>query len=319
MQNLNNIEIRKNNLDPQKPLLQKNNLRYNRLVDVMVKYLLFVFAAVSVFTTIAIVFSLLSESIPFFSEVSFKEFFTGTKWSPLLIPKHFGILPLVCGTLLITIGSSIISIPIGLASAIFLSEYANPKTRKFLKPFLEILAGIPTIVYGYFALVTITPLLQRLIPQTGIFNAASASVAVGIMTIPMVASLSEDAMKAVPSALRHGAYAIGSTKFEVVTKIVIPSALSSILASFILAISRAIGETMIVALAAGSTPKLTLNPLESIQTITGYIVQISMGDTPRGSVESRTIFAAGMVLFTMTLVMNLVSMLIVKKYRRVYD
>ncbi len=303
----------------QKADISRRNLNYNKLVDNVIKRILLLFAAISVITTIAIVFSLLGETVSFFKEVSIVEFFTDTRWTPLLEPKHFGILPLICGTLLITAGASLISIPIGLASAVFLSEYAGNRTRKILKPVLEILAGIPTIVYGYFALVTITPILQRLIPQTNIFNAASASIAVGIMTIPMVASLSEDAMKAVPNALRHGAFAIGSTKFEVVTKIVIPSALSSILASFILAISRAIGETMIVALAAGSTPKLTLNPLESIQTITGYIVQVSMGDTPRGSIESRTIFAAGMVLFMMTLLMNIISMLIVKKFRRVYD
>lgn len=280
--------------------------------------ILLTFGVISIFTTIGIILSLFEETALFFKEVSIVEFLTGTKWTPLFAPAHFGVLPLVAGTLLIVIFSSIISIPVGLGSAIYLSEYAPKRVRKILKPILEVLAGIPSIVYGYFAVTTITPFIRSILPQTSVFNALSAGIAVGIMTIPMVSSLSEDAMRAVPDSLRQGAYGLGSTKFEVATKIVIPAAFSSIMASFILAISRAIGETMIVAMAAGSTPKLTLNPLESIQTMTGYIVQISMGDVPAGSLAYRTLFAVGTLLFLITFVLNIISRAIVRKYRRAY-
>jgi len=216
-------------------------------------------------------------------------------------------------------GAALVALPVGLASAIYLSEYAPDRVRRVLKPALEVLAGIPTVVYGYFALTFITPLLKQIWPQTDVFNAASASIVVGIMIIPMVSSLSEDAMSAVPRSLREGAYALGATRFEVATRTVVPAALSGILASFILALSRAIGETMIVTIAAGATPKLTLNPLESVQTMTAYIAQVSLGETPFGTLEYKTIFAVGLALFAITLLMNLVSLAILRRFREVYE
>jgi phosphate transport system permease protein len=284
----------------------------------IVRIVLIVLGFISIFTTLGIIFSLLEETIAFFREVSVLEFLFGTKWTPLLTPRHFGVLPLVAGTLLIVLTSSVISIPIGLGSAIYLSEYAPKRARKMLKPMLEILAGIPSIVYGYFALTAITPLIRTIFPHAGVYNALSAGIAVGIMTIPMVSSLSEDAMMAVPDSLRQGAYGLGATRFEVATQIVVPAAFSSIMASFILAISRAIGETMIVAMAAGSTPKMTLNPLESIHTMTGYIVQISMGDVPFGTLEHKTLYAVAALLFAITFTLNIISRRIVRKYGRAY-
>ncbi|MFZ5645723.1 MAG: phosphate ABC transporter permease subunit PstC [Bacillota bacterium] len=275
-------------------------------------------ALISIFTTVAIVITLVVETSSFFKDVGIKEFLFGTQWTPLLEPQHFGVLPLVTGTLLITAISGIVALPVGLASAIYLSEYAPEGVRKTIKPILEVLAGIPTVVYGYFALTFITPILRSILPQTEFFNAASASIVLGIMLLPMVSSLSEDAMMAVPQSLREAGFALGSTRFEVATQIVIPAAFSGIIASFILALSRAVGETMIVALAAGASPKITLNPLESIQTMTGYIVQVSLGDTPYGTVEYKTIFAVGMGLFIITLIMNTISQLIVKRYRVIY-
>jgi phosphate transport system permease protein len=284
----------------------------------LIEKLLFACAIISVFTTLAILAVLLYEAVHFFSEVSILEFFTGTKWTPLFKPQHFGILPLVWGTIQVTLIALAVAVPVGLGSAIFLSEYAPEKLRRIVKPLLEILAGIPTVVYGYFALTFITPILQNLFPQMIVFNALSAGLVMGIMIVPMVASLSEDAMLAVPQSFRHGAYALGAKKHEVTLKIVVPSALSGIIASFILAISRAIGETMIVSIAAGSTPKLTLNPLESIQTMTGYITQISLGEAPYGSLEYNTIFSVGLTLFLMTLVVNLVGRWVAKRYWRRY-
>lgn len=282
-----------------------------------IRYVLFAFALISILTTLMVVYTLLSQTIVFFHEVSIVEFFTSTQWAPTLKPRSFGVLPLLVGTLMIAIGASFISIPFGLGSAVYLSEYAPARLRSILKPILEILAGIPSIVYGFFALTFITPILKGIIPSTQIFNAASASIAVGIMTIPMVASLSEDAMMAVPDAMRKGAYALGSTKLDVVTKIVLPAAASGIGSSFLLAISRAIGETMIVAIAAGQSPKLTFNPLESIQTMTGFMVNISLGDIQHGTIEYDTVFAIGALLFLMTLLMNLIAGVIVKKVREV--
>jgi len=279
---------------------------------------LFISAIISIFTTIAILTVLLLEAIGFFSEISIWEFFTGTVWTPLFEPPRYGILPLVWGTILVTLIALIVAIPFGLGSAIYLSEYAPEKLRKTVKPILEILAGIPTVVYGYFALTIITPLLQNIFPDMIIFNALSAGLVMGIMIIPMVSSLSEDAMIAVPQSFRRGAYALGARKFEVILKVVIPSALSGIIASFILAISRAIGETMIVSIAAGSTPNLTLNPLESIQTMTGYITQISLGDASYGSLEYTTIFSVGLTLFLMVLVVNLIGHYISKRYWKRY-
>ena len=284
-----------------------------------IKGLLFVSAFISVLTTFGIILTLLTETIGFFREVSLVEFLTNTKWTPLFVPKNFGILPLVTGTLMVTVLSALVALPVGLASAIYLSEYAPNRVRKIVKPLLEILAGIPTVVYGYFALTFVTPVIRSILPETSVFNALSASLVLGIMLIPMVSSLSEDAMMAVPTSLRAGAYALGSTKFEVATRVVVPAALSGIIASFILALSRAVGETMIVTLAAGATPNLTLNPLESIQTMTAYIVQVSMGDTPHGSIEYRTLFAVGMTLFLITFAMNLLGQWVLRRYREVYD
>lgn len=280
--------------------------------------LLFLCALVSVLTTAGIIFTLLFETINFFQQVSLIEFLTGTQWAPLFRPQHFGILPLVTGTLLITFIASLVAVPIGLASAIFLSEYAPEKVRRVIKPILEILAGIPTIVYGFFALTLVTPFIRLFLPETDFFNALSAGIVVGIMIIPMVASLSEDAMTAVPRALREGALALGATKLETSLKVVVPAALSGIVASVVLSLSRAIGETMIVTLAAGATPKMAFNPLESIQTMTAYIVQISSGDAPFGSIEYMSLYAVGATLFVMTLVMNMLAQYISRRYREEY-
>ncbi len=277
------------------------------------------FSMVSIFTTLGIVAVLLIEALGFFAEVSPIEFLTGTKWTPLFQPQNFGVLPLLSGSLLIAFGAAAVALPLGLLSAIYLSEYAHPRARGIIKPALEILAGIPTVVYGYFALTFVTPMLRLVWPGTEIFNALSASIVMGIMIIPMVSSLSEDALSAVPRALREGAYALGATKFEVAVRTVVPAALSGIIASFILAISRAIGETMIVAIAAGATPKLTLNPLESVQTMTAYIAQVSLGEVPHGTLEYKTIFAVGLTLFLITLLMNLASNVVLRKYREVYE
>lgn len=292
--------------------------KLQRVREIAVERAFFLCALLSIFTTLGIVLVLIFETFSFFEEVSILEFLTGTKWAPTFRPQHFGVLPLINGTLMVAAGAAIIALPLGIASAIYLSEYASAKVRQVVKPALEILAGIPTVVYGYFAISFIAPLLREFVPSANIFNAASASIVVGVMILPMVSSLSEDAMRSVPRALREGAYALGSTKFEVSTKIVVPAALSGVLASFILAISRAIGETMAVTLAAGATPKITLNFFESIQTMTAYIVQVSLGDTPYGSIEYKTIFAVGMVLFAMTLLMNIASMWIKSRYREVY-
>lgn len=284
----------------------------------IVKLILLLFSLVTILTTVGIVFTLLLESFHFFEQVSPLEFLLGTKWTPVLKPAHFGVLPLVSGTLLIAFLACLLAIPVGLGSAIFMSEYAPKRLRAVLKPILEVLAGVPSIVYGYFALTAITPLLKTFLPDLEVFNALSASIALGIMIIPMVASLSEDAMNAVPDAMRKGALALGSTTFEVSTKVVVPGALSGIIASFVLAISRAIGETMIVAIAAGATPKITINPLTSVQTMTGYMVSISMGDIPHGSTAYYTVFAVGMVLFALTFLLNIFARHIVKRYRREY-
>lgn len=279
---------------------------------------LFVAGAVSILTTLGIVAVLVWESAGFFRRVPIGEFLTGTRWTPLFEPQHFGILPLVVGSVLVAVIAAVIAIPLGLGAAIYLSEYASTRVRRALKPILEVLAGIPTVVYGYFALTFVTPLLQRIVPGLEVFNALSAGIVVGIMVLPLIASLSEDAMTAVPRSLRQGAYALGATRFEVSARVVTPAALSGIVASFILAMSRAIGETMAVVLAAGMTPVLTLDPRESIQTLTAYIVQVSLGDTPFGSIAYQSIFAVGLVLFAITLVMNIFGRWFLKRYREVY-
>ena len=282
-----------------------------------VRGLLLLCAFVSVLTTVGIVVILARESAAFFMNVPLHEFLLGTKWTPLLEPRSFGVLPLLAGTLLIVVGSGLFAIPVGLASAIYLSEYATPRFRGIVKPVLEILAGIPTVVYGYFALTTVTPLLRLLLPATEVFNAASGAIVVGIMILPMVASLCEDSLSAVPVSLRQAGFALGATRAEVATQVVVPAAMSGIMASFVLALSRAIGETMAVTLAAGATAKLTLNPLESIQTMTAYIVQVSLGDTPAGTIEYRTIFAVGALLFVMTLGMNVLAHRIMSRLHRI--
>ncbi|MBI2850910.1 MAG: phosphate ABC transporter permease subunit PstC [Chloroflexi bacterium] len=292
--------------------------QWSRLREAVINRLLFACALVSIFTTIGIVVMLVAQTVGFFSKVSPLEFFTGTKWTPLFQPQHFGVLPLVGGTLLTAGIAILIALPIGLASAVYLSEYARDKVRRVVKPSLEILAGIPTVVYGYFALTFVTPVLRNVFPNMIVFNALSAGLVMGVMIIPMVSSLSEDAMVAVPRSLRDAAYGLGATRLEVATRVVMPAAVSGIVAACILALSRAVGETMIVAIAAGSTPKLTLNPLESIQTMTAYIVQISLGETPHGTVEYYTIFAVGLLLFIMTLLMNLFSQWFVRRYREKY-
>ncbi len=285
----------------------------------LIQLCLFLCGILSIFTTLGIVGVLIGETIEFFQVVPLIEFLTNTEWTPLFTIKHFGILPLLNGTLLVACGAMLIALPVGLLSAIYLSEYAPDRVRRTLKPILEILAGIPTVVYGYFALLFITPVLQSIIPITEVFNAASASIAIGIMIIPLVSSLSEDAMTAVPRSLREAGYAMGATKFEVATQIVVPAALSGIIAASILAVSRAIGETMIVAIAAGQQPVVTLNPFQSIETMTAYIVQVSLGDTPQTSFEFKTIFAVGMTLFVITFILNLISNWVMRRFREEYQ
>ncbi len=251
-------------------------------------------------------------------QVTVREFLFGTDWSPIIRPRSYGVIPLLWGTMIIVVGSALIALPIGTATAIYLSEYADRRVRNVIKPTLEVLAGIPTIVYGFFALSFITPIIQRFFPETGTFNAAAGAIVVGIMIIPMVSSLSEDAMSAVPDDLRNAAYGLGATKFEVSTDVVVPASLSGVLASYILAISRAIGETMAVTLAVGMQPNITFNPLEPIQTMTAYMVQVGISDVSVGSIGYQSLFAVGLVLFVMTLVMNLLSLWVKSRYREAY-
>ena len=289
--------------------------RHTRVGERLIGALLFGSGALSIVATVGIVVVLLTESLGFFAEVSPVEFLAGTRWSPDLVPRSFGILPLVNGTLLVAAGAALIALPVGLATAIYLSEFASIRTKRTVKPALEILAGIPTVVYGYFAVTLVTPVLRTLFPGVGVFNAASAAIVVGIMILPMVSSLSEDALSAVPGSLREAAYGVGATRFEVATRIVVPAGLPGIAASFILAISRAIAETIVVTLAAGATPGMTLDLLQSIQTMTAYIVQVSLGDAPSGSIEYRTLFAVGLLLFLITLALNLLSQRMTTRFR----
>jgi|TARA_B110000467_G_scaffold13756_1_gene11713 phosphate transport system permease protein len=285
----------------------------------VIKTTLFFCALISVLTTFSIVFILAQEAGGFFQDVSVFDFIFGTHWTPLLEPRSFGVLPLVCGTILIVVGAASLALPIGLATSIYLSEYASIRIRSLLKPLLEVLAGIPTIVYGYFALTFITPLFRTFFPKIQIFNAFSASIVVGIMILPMIASLCDNTFRAVPDSLRQGAYAVGATQYEVTTGVVIPSALSGVMSAFVLALSRAIGETMAVTLAAGATPKMTMDPFVSIQTMTAYIVQVSLGDTPAGTIAYQTIFAVSALLFIITLCMNIVSHRLLHRFREVYE
>jgi phosphate transport system permease protein len=286
-----------------------------RELEILIQGFCFLCAAISILVTAGIVAILAKEAFAFFSKVSPVAFFTGTEWYPNFNPPKFGVLPLISGTLLITIGSAFVALPLGLLAAIYLSEYASPKTRNVLKPVLELLAGIPTVVYGFFALTTVTPFLKSIYPKFETFNGTAGAIVVGIMTMPLVASLCEDAISSVPKQLREGAYGLGATKQEVTMKIIVPAAFSGIMAAFILAISRAVGETMAVALAAGQNPKLTLNPTVSIETMTAYIVQTSKGDIRFGSTEYQTIYAVGITLFFVTYLLNIIARKLVKRFK----
>jgi phosphate transport system permease protein len=290
----------------------------SRTVEWVIERTLLLCAILSVFTTVGIIGVLAIETLGFLREVSIVEFLTGTEWTPLFANKHFGVLPLVMGTVLVSSIAMIVALPMGLMSAIYLSEYAPSSLRRVVKPVLEILAGVPTVVYGYFALMFVTPLLQRFIPGLAGFNALSPGIVMGIMILPLVSSLSEDAMRAVPRGLREGAYALGATRMQTSLSVVVPAAFSGITAASILAVSRAIGETMIVAIAAGQQPRLTANPMVPIETMTAYIVQVSLGDTPQGTLEYRTIFAVGMLLFLMTFTLNLASTWLRERFREEY-
>lgn len=303
----------------QQLIANSRNHKTKKIVEKAMPALLFSAALISILTTFGIVFTLIFETFEFFKRVSITDFLFGTQWLPFSGKEPlFGILPLIAGTLKVTFIAVLVAVPFGIGSAIFLSEYASEKTRRTIKPILEVLAGVPTIVYGFFALTFVTPILQELIPGLKIFNALSPGIVVGVMILPMITSLSEDAMSSVPNSMREGALALGATKFEVAIKVVLPAALSGIIASVVLAISRAIGETMIVSLAGGSTPKFDLNVTDSIQTMTAYIVQVSTGDAGYGTTIYYSIYSVGFTLFIFTLVMNLLAHYISKRFREVY-
>jgi phosphate transport system permease protein len=289
-----------------------------RKVEFLIEWGLLGCALLSIGTTIGIIVVLTIETVAFLGEVPVADFLFGTEWTPLFATPRFGVLPLVAGTLLVSVIAMLVALPMGLLSAVYLSEYADERLRRTVKPILEILAGIPTVVYGYFALLFVTPLLQRLIPGMSGANALSPGIVMGLMILPLVSSLSEDAMRGVPRGLREGSYALGATKMQTSLRVVVPAAFSGITAAFILAVSRAIGETMIVAIAAGQQPRLTLDPTVPIETMTAYIVQVSQGDTPQGTLEYRTIFAVGMLLFIGTFGLNLVSAWLRERYREEY-
>lgn len=314
-----------------KPATEADNARLfvrrwtlTRVKEQLIRTVLLLCAMLSILTTVGIIGVLVTETFEFFREVSIGEFLTDPRWSPQYQDKHYGILPLVCGTFVVAGIASLIGIPVGLGSAVYLSEYASPRTRDLIKPTLEVLAGVPTVVFGFFALVFITPYLLRPLFQglfgidVDIFNAASAGVTVGIMIIPTISSLSEDVLRSVPRGLREAAYALGSTKFDVSVRVVVPAALSGVLASFLLAFSRAVGETMAVTIAAGQTPRLTLNPFRSIESMTAYIVNISQGDTPAGTIEYKSLYAVAMTLFLITLATNILAQFILRRFREVY-
>jgi phosphate transport system permease protein len=289
-----------------------------RTLEWIIERVLFLCAALSVLTTAGIIMVLAFETYEFLLEVPVVEFLTGTEWTPLFANRHFGVLPLVAGTMLVSTIAMAVSLPMGLLAAVYLSEYAPNGFRRAVKPILEILAGVPTVVYGYFALTFVTPLLQTFLPGLAGFNALSPGLVMGLMILPLVSSLSEDAMRAVPRGLREGSYALGATRMQTALKVVVPAAFSGITAAFILAASRAIGETMIVAIAAGQQPRLTGSPFVPIETMTAYIVQVSLGDTPQGTIEYRTIFAVGMLLFLMTFALNLLSTWLRRRFREAY-
>lgn len=320
-------------VDTAEGLSLRKQFSVQRLKEQLIRGLLLMCALLSIATTLGIMGVLFSEAVysfsdddpAFFQQISIVEFLTETRWTPQFSDQHFGILPLLCGTLLIAVIAALFGLPLGLASAIYLSEYASTRTRATIKPILEILAGIPTVVYGFFALVFITPYVIKPIFSdllgfnVDVFNAASAGIVVGVMIIPMVASLSEDALRAVPTSLREAGYALGSTRFDVSVKVVVPAAFSGIIASFLLAISRAIGETMAVTIAAGQRADLSLNPLRSVETMTAFIVNVSLGDTPAGSIEFKSLYAVALTLFVITLGMNIVSQWILARFREEYQ
>jgi phosphate transport system permease protein len=280
---------------------------------------LFLCALASVLTTVGIVVVLLEEAVGFFRQVSIVEFLTERQWTPLFVEKHFGVLPLLSATFLIALLALAVAVPVGLGAAIYLSEYASARVRGVLKPVLEVLAGIPTVVYGYFALTFIAPQILQPLGQETVFSALSAALAMSIMLLPLVSSLSEDAMRAVPASLREAGYALGSSRLEVAVRVVIPAALSGVMAAVLLALARAVGETMIVTIAAGNMPNLSWNPLEAMQALPAYIVQVSLGDTPAGSLEYKTIFAVGLTLFACTLVLNVAAQWLMARFREVYE
>jgi phosphate transport system permease protein len=293
-------------------------IRARSLAEFVIERALFLCAAGSILVTVGIIAVLITETVAFLREVPIHEFLFGTEWTPLFAEKRFGVLPLVSGTLLASAIAMIVALPAGLVVAIYLSEYAPAQVRRIVRPVLEILAGVPSIVYGYFALQFITPLLQTFVPGLSGFNALSPGIVMGIMILPLVSSLSEDALHSVPAGLREGAYALGSTKLQTTLRVILPSALSGVSAAAILGVSRAIGETMIVAIAAGQQPRLTLDPRVPVETMTAYIVQVSLGDTPAGTLEYRTIFAVGMLLFLITFVLNLISNWLRDRFREGY-
>ena len=318
-------------LTPQPAPVLRRQFSLARLRESVVEWALFCCSSVSILVTAAILFVLLIETVipfggvtPFFGHVTLRDFFTDTRWTPTFADKHFGVLPLVCGTLLVAMIGACVGLPLGILSAIYLSEYAKPRTRGIVKPILEILSGLPTVVYGYFALIFVTPYVVQPIMHSFLglevdsTNALSAGIVMGIMIMPMVCSLSEDAIRAVPRSLREAGYALGSTKYDVSLKVVVPAALSGIVAAFLLAMARAIGETMLVAIAAGNNPQLTLNPLKSIQTMTTFIVNTTKGDTPSGTIEYQSLYAVALCLFVMTFGMNVVSHAVMRRFREVY-
>jgi phosphate transport system permease protein len=292
--------------------------RGRRRFEFIIEWGLFLSALLSIGTTVGIILVLTIETVAFLRQVPIVEFLTGTEWTPLFSMPRFGVLPLVAGTALVSLIAMVVALPMGLLSAIYLSEYAGNGVRRVLKPVLEVLAGVPTVVYGYFALLFVTPLLQRFNPALSGFNALSPGIVMGIMILPLVSSLAEDAMRGVPRGLREGSYALGATKMQTSLRVVVPAAFSGITAAFILAVSRAVGETMIVAIAAGQQPRFTFDPTVPVETMTAYIVQISLGDTPQGTLEYRTIFAVGMLLFIGTFGLNLVSAWLRERFREEY-
>ncbi len=292
--------------------------RVRQIKERTIEFILFLAAVSSVVITIGIVGVLVWESALFFKHVSLWDFLTDTQWTPLFDDAHYGILPLLSGTLVTTAIALMVAIPVGTITAIYLSEYASHRAREVIKPIMELLSAVPTVVYGYFALLFITPLLQKFLPDLPGFNMLSAGLVIGIMIIPYVSSLSEDAIRAVPMHIREGSYAMGATRLQTSVRVVVPSALSGIAAAYILGISRAVGETMVVAIAAGMQPNLTWNPMEPAETITAYIVQVSLGDLPHGTVAYQTIFAAGLTLLLMTLLFNIFGFWLRKRFRQAY-